>query len=178
MNRYKEELEELKTYEFDHQTEILLKKLVQLDNYHEHITAKHILEKKGDEILPVMHTLSDSQSAVIRKEAAKIIKHLGDLTSIPVAIKLLDDVDGDIRWIAAETLIYIGRACIRPLLIAIKANPDAYFLREGAHHILRELIRNKDPKELTELHQILLKGEFLEVIPVKITQILNQDHFL
>ena len=178
MNRYKEELSELRNYGFDHQTTALLDCLVSLDNYHEHITAKHALESKGDEILPVMHALTDSKSAVIRKEAAKIIKHIGDLTSIPVTIKLLDDTDGDIRWIAAEALIYIGRACIRPLLKAILENRKAYFLREGAHHVFSELIRVRDPKELLELQDLLLNGEYQELIPVKIRQILNLDYFL
>ena len=178
MNRYKEEIKELKSYGFDHQTTDLLDRLVSLDNYHEHITAKHTLEKKGDAILPVMHTLADSRSAVIRREAAKIIKHLGDLTSIPVAIKLLDDVDGDVRWIAAEALIHIGRASIRPLLKAIFDDEDAYYLREGAHHVLARLIRHNDPKELTELKHILLNGEYQEAVPLKITQILHQDYFL
>jgi len=178
MNRYKEELAELKSYGFDRHTTIQLEKLVQLDNYHEHITAKHILEKKGDAILPVLHTLTESKSAVIRKEAAKIIKYLGDLTSIPVAIKLLDDTDGDIRWIAAEALIYIGRACIRPILKALLENQHAYFLRVGAHHVFSELIRVRDPKELLELQEILLNGELQELIPVKIQKILKQDYFL
>ena len=178
MNRYKEELAELKNYGFDHQTTALLDSLVSLDNYHQHITAKHVLENKGDEILPVMHALTDSNSAVIRKEAAKIIKYIGDLTSIPVAIKLLDDKDGDIRWIAAEALIYIGRAAIRPLLKALLDNQHAYFMREGAHHVFSELIRVRDPKELLELQQILVNGELQELIPVKIQKILKQDYFL
>ena len=178
MNKYKEELEALRSYGFDHQTTDLLDRLVSLDNYHEHITAKRILEKKGDSVLPVMHTLSDSKSAVIRKEAAKIMKHLADLTSIPVAIKLLDDVDGDIRWIAAETLIHIGRACIRPLLTAIIEDQDAYYLREGAHHVLARLIRHNDPEELTELRHFLLNGEYQEILPLKITQILQKNKFL
>lgn len=178
MNRYKEELSELKDFGFDHQTTLLLDSLVSLDNYHQHITAKHALENKGDEILPVMHALTDSRSALIRKEAAKIIKYVGDLTSIPVAIKLLDDKDGDIRWIAAEALIYIGRACIRPLLKALLDNQHAFFMREGAHHVFSELIRVRDPIELLELQQLLLNGEYQEQIPVKIRQILNRDYFL
>lgn len=178
MNRYKEEIEELRNYGFDNQTTDLLDRLVSLDNYHEHITAKHTLEKKGDAILPVMHALTDSRFAVIRREAVKIIKHMGDLTSIPVAIKLLDDVDGDVRWIAAEALIHIGRASIRPLLKAIFDDEDAYYLREGAHHVLARLIRHNDPEELTELKHILLNGEYKEAVPLKITQILHQDYLL
>jgi HEAT repeat protein len=153
----------------------LLEHLVTLNNYHEHITAKHQLEKKGDEILPVMHALANAESAVIRREAIKIIKHIKDPSSIPIAIQLLDDVDGDIRWMAAETLIDIGRASLRPLLKALHENQDAYFLRKGAHHVLAALIRNYDTKELKELQRTLLNAELLATLPLRISKILNSS---
>ena len=175
MSKYSEEKKELKKYGFDPQTTGLLEDLVTLNNYHEHISAKHQLEKRGVEILPVMHHLAEADSQVIRKEAIKIINQVGDPASIPIAIQLLDDVDGDIRWIAAETLIRIGRESLRPLLEAIYRNQDAYFLRVGAHHILARLIRDHDPSDLRELQQVLLNGELQETIPLRIRNIL--DHF-
>ncbi|MGW8317261.1 MAG: hypothetical protein ACWGNV_16815, partial [Bacteroidales bacterium] len=66
MNKYSEEKEELRAFGFNDQTTDLLERLVSLNNYHEHISAKHELEKKGRDILPVMHTLTSSNSAVIR----------------------------------------------------------------------------------------------------------------
>lgn len=175
MNTYTEEKKELRGYGFDHHTTNLLESLLSLNNYHEHISAKHQLEKQGKIILPVMHALASADSAAIRKEAAKIIKQIGDETSIPVAIKLLEDIDGDIRWIAAEILIHIGRASIRPLLKATHENPDAYFLREGTHHVLAALIRDHDPRELRELQGVLLNSEMLETLPLMIRKILGSD---
>lgn len=173
MNKYSEEKEELRAYGFNNQTTDLLERLVSLNNYHEHISAKHQLEKMGREILPVMHALAGSNSAVIRKESIKIIKLVGDRSSIPAAIRLLEDIDGDIRWIAAEALIEIGRPSIRPLLKAIHENLDAYFLREGAHHVLAALIRDHDPKELREFQRVLLNGEMLETLPLRISKLLE-----
>jgi len=173
MNKYSDERKEVGTYGFKDQTTDLLKRLVSLDNYHKHIDAKQKLEKQGKKILPVLYVLTHSKSDVIRKEAVKIIKVVGDRTSIPVAIKLLEDNDGDIRWIAAESLIHIGRQSIRPLLQAIYNNPEAYYLREGAHHVMAALIRDRDAKELKELHRSLLNGELLASMPLRISNILN-----
>jgi HEAT repeat protein len=175
MNKYSEEKLELRGYGFSDQMTDLLERLVSLHNYHEHISAKHQLEKQGKDILPVMHTLTESGSVVIRKEAMKLIKLVGDRSSIPYAIRLLEDIDGDIRWIAAETLIHIGRASLRPLLKAVHDNQDAYFLREGAHHVLSALIRDHDPKDLRELQRILLNGELLETLPLRISKLLESS---
>jgi HEAT repeat protein len=173
MNRYTEEKNELQTFGFDEDTLELLNRLVSLNNYHEHIEAKNELVKMGEQILPVMHTLVKSDSEVLRKEAIKIIRLIVNHSSIPVAIHLLEDTDGDIRWMAAETLIRIGRVSLRPLLTAIFHNSQSFFLREGAHHVLSELIRKHDAKELKELQQILLNAELVELIPMKTLWILN-----
>jgi HEAT repeat protein len=173
MNRYTEEKNELQTFGFDEHTLELLNRLVSLNNYHEHIRAKNELVELGERILPVMHRLLKSNSIILRKEAVKITMQIADHASIPVAIQMLEDSDGDIRWIAAETLIKMGRVCLRPLLQAIFHNSQSYFLREGAHHVLYELIRKHDAKEFKELQQILLNGELQELIPMKTLWILN-----
>jgi HEAT repeat protein len=173
MDKYAEEKKELETFGFDDQTMDRLYRLVSLNNYHEHIKAQDELAAMGKEILPVMYTLMNSNSAILRKEAAKIMKLIADRTSIPVAIGMLEDSFGDIRWIAAETLIRIGRRSIRPLLKTIYKNSQSYFLREGAHHVLSELIREDDTNELKELRHILLNVSLLETIPLKTSMILK-----
>jgi HEAT repeat protein len=177
MNKYSEEIKELQTYEFDEPTLDLLIRLVSLNDYHSHIAARELLLKKGTTILPVMHRLVDSNSVLTRKEAAKIIKHIANRESIPVAIRLLEDVDGDIRWIGAECLIRIGRICIRPLLRAIFDHSDSYYLREGAHHVLSRLIRRYDARELKDLQHVLLNGELLETLPLKISSLLDKERY-
>lgn len=173
MSKYAEEKNELETFGFDDQTMDRLNRLVSLNNYHDHIKAQDELVDMGKEILPDMYSLMNSNSAILRKEAAKIIKLIADRTSIPAAIGMLEDSFGDIRWIAAETLIRIGRGSIRPLLKAIHKDSHSYFLREGAHHVLSELIREDDPNELKELQHILLNVSLLEAIPLKTSRILR-----
>jgi HEAT repeat protein len=172
MNRYTEEKNELKTYGFDEHTLERLNRLVSLNNYHKHIEAKNELVKMGKRILPVMNTLIKSELTVLRREAIKIIMLIANRSSIPMAIRMLEDSDGDIRWMAAETLIKIGRVSIRPLLKALIDDSHSYYLRKGAHHVLSELIRDYDAKEFKELLH-MLDGELLEIIPVKTLWILN-----
>jgi HEAT repeat protein len=127
----------------------------------------------GEQILPVLYILMDSKSTILRREAIKIMLLIAHSSSIPMAIRMLEDSDGDIRWMAAETLIKIGRICIRPLLKAVFNDSQSYYLREGTHHVLSELIRKHDATELKELQHILLNGELIELIPVRIQWILN-----
>ena len=68
-------------------------------------------------------------------EAAKIIELIANRTSIPVLIDLLEDTEFDIRWIAAEGLIKIGRRTIRPLLRSVRDGKNSILLNEGAHHV-------------------------------------------
>ncbi len=96
---------------------------------------------------------------------------IANRSSIPMAIRMLEDSDGDIRWMAAETLIKIGRVSIRPLIKAL-IDDSSYYLRKGAHHVLSELIRDYDAKELKELLH-MLNGELPEIIPTKTLWILN-----
>ncbi len=54
-------------------------------------------------------------------------------------IKALTDKVFDVRWLAADGLIAIGKTVMAPLLREIMRNPESVSLREGAHHILHEL---------------------------------------
>ena len=82
------------------------------------------------------YKLSVSENVLIRMEAVKIIELIADRRSIPEFIRLLDDPEFDIRWIAAEGLIKIGRRSIRPLVKAVRDNENSIILNEGAHHVL------------------------------------------
>lgn len=74
----------------------------------------------GKTIISQMHKLLDSENDSLRMEAAKIIELIADRRSIPLLINLLDDTKFDIRWIAAEGLIKIGRRSILPLLKSVR----------------------------------------------------------
>jgi hypothetical protein len=46
-----------------------------------------------------------------------------------------------VRWLAAEGLIRMRRACLQPLLHALTERADSVWLREGAHHVLHDLAK-------------------------------------
>ena len=64
---------------------------------------------------------------------------MGAIESIPVFLEALEDEKSDIRWIAAEGLINIGKDAVRPLIKHVAENYDSIFVLNGAHHIIYEL---------------------------------------
>jgi HEAT repeat protein len=56
-------------------------------------------------------------------------------------INALEDKMFDVRWIAAEGIIAIGRKALIPLLSALTKRGDSLWLREGAHHVIHDLMR-------------------------------------
>ena len=137
-------------------------------NYRQHFSSKNELIKEGEKILPVIHELAKSDYASIRKKTIKLIRQFASKSSIPVAIALLEDRENDIRRIAAEALIRIGRSSINPLLEALVDNGTSFYLRKGAHHVLSELICENDRKELKQLVNLIGGSESVpECITVK-----------
>jgi HEAT repeat protein len=78
----------------------------------------------------------DSKDQVCRWEAAKALGQIGDPAAITILIQSLEDEIFDVRWLASEGLIGIGRPVLAPLLHRLIKRPESIWLREGAHHIL------------------------------------------
>ena len=90
--------------------------------------------------------LLNSPLHILRWEAMKALKEIGDRSLIPVFISMLEDDKSDIHWIAAEGLIKLGRPAIEEILISLIKKTDAVFLLHGAHHVFYELHeKNKLP---------------------------------
>ena len=58
-------------------------------------------------------------------------------------MKVLDDHDGDVRWVAAEALIALGRAGLPPLLARLLEPEQSRWLCEGARHVCHSLARRR-----------------------------------
>ena len=125
--------------------------LLEEKNYKEKHRAKEALLKKGSSILPHMHNLLASGNASLRREATRMIELLADKKSILPLIQLLSDPETEIRWMAAEGLIRIGRRSIEPILKAVRDNEDAFLLDKGAHHVLVCLLHRKEKEKLKPL---------------------------
>ncbi len=158
---------ELKQLGISKKIKTYLSALIDVKNYEQHTKTRKEMVQKGEKILPAMHKLMKSDHKVIRKEAIKIIELIAHKSSIPFVIKMLEDHETEIRWIAAEALIRIGRPSIRPLLEELVKNGTSYYLRQGAHHVLSSLVKEKDSDELIQLVHVLKNEiEIPERVPI------------
>ena len=110
----------------------------------------------------------------IRAEVSKIICFVADKRSIPALINLLEDNESDVRWIASESLISIGRKSIVPLLKSLR-DGKLFLYPARVHHVLQSLLTINEKKEL----QILLENladspEKPEIATIEASVVLNQ----
>ncbi len=87
--------------------------------------------------VPALIEALSSEASHVRWGAAKV---LGEIRATPAVEKLvlsLEDEDGGVRWLAATSLIAIGKSSLIPLLRRILRRPDSPWLQEGTHHVLR-----------------------------------------
>jgi hypothetical protein len=76
-----------------------------------------------------------------RWELVKVLTALADAQDAAVLTSLLTDDDPGIRWLAAEGLASIRCDGLRAVLWALVHCPDSSWVREGAHHVLRQAAR-------------------------------------
>lgn len=88
-------------------------------------------------VKPLLKALTDS-TEYGRGQAAKALGEIGDLSAAPALVKALEDDKFDVRWLAARALVELGRDGLPALLQALVKRPHSTWLREGAHHILRD----------------------------------------
>ena len=132
------------------------------------LAARSSLVGMGKTIIPKMHKLLDSENDLLRMEAAKVVELIADRRSVPFLINLLDDKEFEIRWIAAEGLIRIGRQSILPLLKSIRDGKSSFIFNKGAHHVLLGLLNETEKNKLMLLLQSLDDSQELgETAPVE-----------
>src|SRR5664279_4443721 len=129
----------------------LIKESLDSKNSVKKLATRSTLVEMGKSITPKLHKLLNSENGLLRMEAAKIVELIADRRSIPFLINLLDDKEFEIRWIAAEGLIKIGRPAILPLLKSIRNGKSTYILNKGAHHVLLSILKEDEKNKLTTL---------------------------
>ncbi len=175
MNSREQEKNELRQYGFSEEVLQQLYELTDVDDYDLHLDARQRFVDSGEAVLPVMHQLLHSKQKVIRKQAVKVVELVAHHSSIGELLAMLEDSASGIRWIAAETLIKIGRPALRPLLEALIDRAKYYNFRLGAHHVLAKLVNDKDSEELQKVLDMTRSGGATsETIPVHATHALQQ----
>jgi HEAT repeat protein len=102
--------------------------------------ARIELEKIGEPAVASLIALLQTGQGPAVWEAAKALCNIRDPKAGPALVVTLESADPGVRWVAAEALIALGAACLEPLCLALASNPTSGNLREGAHHVLYDLI--------------------------------------
>jgi HEAT repeat protein len=101
--------------------------------------AREALVAAGDSAVdPLIEALNDDQD-VVRWEAAKALVDLPSPRAASALVAALEDDEFDVRWAAAEALIALRTAGLGPLFEALEMRAESVWLREGAHHVLRNI---------------------------------------
>ena len=137
--------------EFPDHLASLIKESLDSKNTVNKLAARSKLVRMGKIIIPQIHKLLNSENPLLRMEAAKIVELIADKRSIPFLITLLDDKEFEIRWIAAEGLVKIGRRAILPLLKAIRDGKSSFIFNKGVHHVLLSLLNENEKNKLISL---------------------------
>lgn len=136
--------------------------------------AREELVSMNTKILPYLHKLTKVNQDVLRWEVCKTIADIGDIFSVFELMRLLNDSKSDIRWVAAEGLINIGRKSVPYLLKEIILSNDSLYIREGVHHVLRELFTKQEKSQFHSLLKSLeYSGETSELAPLEATKALH-----
>jgi HEAT repeat protein len=131
------------------------------------LTARRALSYLGHIAVPALTESLQSPEELRRWEAAKVLSQIGDPQATDTLIKALTDRVFDVRWLAAEGLINVGKSALTPLLHALIHNPQSVFLREGAHHILHELNNeNISPLINPLMHALAESGDPAVEVPI------------
>jgi hypothetical protein len=119
----------------------LIGALASTDGVERH-AAREQLEEIGRPAVPSLVRVLQSPSPHARWEAAKALGEIADASAAPALVHALEDEKAAVRWLAATALINLGRNALVPLLRGLEGNSDSIWFRDGAHHVLRGLIKD------------------------------------
>jgi uncharacterized protein (DUF302 family) len=113
------------------------------------IHSRESLVKIGKPAIPQLVEALMRGSHWLRWEAAKALGEIGNPTAAPALVEALKDEEFDVQWLAAAGLIKMKAGGVEPLLHALMAEADLPRIRDGAHHVIRELIKGELKEYLT-----------------------------
>jgi hypothetical protein len=112
------------------------------------IQTREEIEQIGIDIIPHLGEILYFDNHKLRWEAAKTLEQMAYVEGIDIQLQALEDEESDIRWIAAEGLVKLGRKSILPILKKIvNDGTESVFFIKGAYHVLQKLDIEEDLKE-------------------------------
>lgn len=123
-------------------------------NWRQRRDARDTLQALGPAAVPDLTAATEHPHDQVRWEAMKILSERLDPELAPVFVAALarERNDGN-RWVASHALMDLGAAALRPLFEGLVQGADSAFLRDGAHAVLKVLVRQKifTPARVDEL---------------------------
>ncbi|MBN1151987.1 MAG: HEAT repeat domain-containing protein [Dehalococcoidia bacterium] len=113
----------------------LLLQLDQPDGVTRERARRSLVALGGPAVEPLLKALKSKKSRV-RFEAAMSLRDIADRRAIPGLVDALGDRTFEVRWVAAEALINIGRPVVPAVLHALMENSQSTWLRDGCRHVL------------------------------------------
>ena len=114
--------------------------------------ARIALVKIGEPAVETLIKALENGDGYLHWEVIKALSQIGSPNAVQTLVGALEDSQFSIRWMAAEGLIVIGYDGLEFLLEALEKRSDSVFLREGAHHILHDLISRSMLDNITIQH--------------------------
>ncbi len=114
--------------------------------------ARRELVKIGKPAINFLVGLQYLSQKQVSWEAIKTLSEMAHPDCIPILINALENEDTNIRWLAAEGLIKVGRPSLMPVLEVLEERADSKLLRESVHHVLKGL---KENGHFTDDHDLI-----------------------
>jgi HEAT repeat protein len=152
----------------------LIKKLSSKNSI-DRIRARYELVKIGKPAIEYLIGLQYLNNDHVRWEAIKTLSQIAHPDAIPILINALENDRFDVRWLAAEGLIDIGKKSVKPLLKALELQQDSKFLREGVHHVLRALKSKNLFKDEFKIIKMLEDPNAESLLAFTANKILSKD---
>ncbi|MFC2086210.1 HEAT repeat domain-containing protein [Bacteroidota bacterium] len=140
------------------------------------IETRNELVDIGTDIIAYLSEILFFNDHHLRWEAAKTINQMAETEGIEIQIKTLEDDQSDIRWIAAEGLVKMGKKSIVPILKKLQeVGTDSIYLIKGAYHVLHKIYIEKELKEkLKPLVKALNSKKHYHQIPALVNALLQE----
>jgi HEAT repeat protein len=128
----------------------------------------------GEPAIDILAALAIHPQWKIRWEAVKALSQMKNAVTAPVLINALEDEYESIRWIAAQGLINLGKQGLISVLEALSSYKLTAILRQGAHHVIKEISKRYPLSGIDELIANLDDTSNYFVLPMNAKSILHQ----
>ena len=110
--------------------------------------ARTALVNIGVAAVPSLVSALDAPLQHTRWEAAKSLAGIADPSAAEGLVAALGDTDSDVRWVAGEALVALGRNALKPVLTTLTKSELPEGTYQSSHHVLHELARQPDRASL------------------------------